>query len=157
MRVSRVLLDVNVLLAGFNRAADARVERESAQQLLASVVCRGSSTGFGGSQHVCDGTGELAVAYQGDVLLKVGEASKVDEWLDLNRNRFQSMRDILEAMGEDGDDLDVVVVKVPVSQDIVDEINRCVAISGRVTRLRDNLEKIGLGDTTLFERPRYPR
>lgn len=120
-------------------------------------VWKRSSTGFGGLQHVCDGSGELAIAYQGDVLLKVGEASKVDEWLDLNRNRFQSMRDMLEAMGEDGDDLDVVVVKVPVSQDIVDEINRCVAISGRVARLRENLTKIGVEDPSLLERLRFPR
>lgn len=120
-------------------------------------VWKRSSTGFEGLQHVCDGSGELAIAYQGDVLLKVGEASKVDEWLDLNRNRFQSMRDMLEAMGEDGDDLDVVVVKVPVSQDIVDEINRCVAISGRVARLRENLTKIGVEDPSLLERLRFPR
>lgn len=120
-------------------------------------VWKRSSTGFGGLQHVCDGSGELAVAYQGEVLLKIGEASRVDEWLDLNRDRFRSMRDMLEAMREDGDALEVVVVKVPVSQDIVAEINRCVAISGRVARLRDNLEKIGLGDPSLFERARFPR
>jgi hypothetical protein len=108
-----------------------------------------------GLHHVCDGTGELAVAYQGDVLLKVGGASSVDAWLDANREKFEQMREMLAGMGEDDDEL--VVLKLPVSQAIVDELNLCVAISGRVARLRENLERIGVEDPSLFERPRYPR
>lgn len=108
-----------------------------------------------GLDHVCDGTGEFAVAYQGDILLKIGSASSVDSWLDANREKFESMRAMLEEMGEQ--DSDVVVLKLPVSQAIVDEVNRCVAISGRVARLEEHLEQIGVDYPSLFDRPRYPR
>jgi hypothetical protein len=111
----------------------------------------------GGLTHVCDGTGEMAVAYQGDVLLKVGSADAVDAWHVANRGKFDLMREMLSSNDEGHDDLEVVVVKVPVSQPIIDEINLCVAISGRVAKLRENLVKIGADDPSLLERPRYPR
>lgn len=110
-----------------------------------------------GLEHVCDGTGEMAVAYQGDVLLKVGSAASVEDWFEGNRAKFDQMREMLLDMGEDDDDLEVVVIRVPVSQEIVDEINRCIAISGRVARFRENLERIGVADPSLLDRPRYPR
>lgn len=108
-------------------------------------------------EHVCDGTGEMAVAYQGDVLLKVGSAASVEDWFERNRAKFDQMREVLLDMGEDDDDLEVVVIRVPVSQDIVDEINRCIAISGRVAHFREHLERIGEADPSLIDRPTYPR
>jgi hypothetical protein len=109
-----------------------------------------------GLLHVCDGTGEMAIAYQGDALLKIGGASSVDAWLDANREKLDQMREMLAGMGEDDEDLDLVVLRLPVSQAIVDELNLCIAISGRVARLRENLERIGVDDPSLFDRPRYP-
>lgn len=41
MRALRVLLDVNVLIGGFNKNPEAKAEKESAQQLLASIVVQG--------------------------------------------------------------------------------------------------------------------
>jgi hypothetical protein len=107
-----------------------------------------------GLEHICDSTGELSVAWQGDILLKVGSAEMVNRWMDANRAKFDGMREMMEAMGDEFEE--IMVVRVPVSQAIIDEINLCVAISGRVARLRENLERIGIEDPSLFDRPRYP-
>jgi hypothetical protein len=43
---------------------------------------RAGKTVFGNNKtHVCDGTGELAVALIDDVMMKCGSADSVDEWI----------------------------------------------------------------------------
>jgi hypothetical protein len=111
-----------------------------------------------GLRHVCDATGELAVAHDGSMLLKVGSAEAVEAWETANRRKLAAMRQTMIEMGIPADEAgDVVIVRLPVSQEIVDEINACVGISGRVARLEENLAKIGHLDPSLATRRSYPR
>jgi hypothetical protein len=65
------------------------------------------------------------------------------------------MSEYMAAMGHEG--FEVVIVRLPVSPKTVAEMNACIAISGRVAKLEENLGRMGVGDPSLFSRPAYPR
>jgi len=106
-------------------------------------------------EHVCDATGMLGMVHDGYMLLHAGSAASAAEYMRLRKSKFDQMNDMLESMGEPRSD--IMVVELPVSQAIVDEMNACLTISGRVARLAENLERIGDDDPSLFSRPVYPR
>ncbi|NTF17356.1 hypothetical protein G6L37_02870 [Agrobacterium rubi] len=108
-----------------------------------------------GLRHVCDGTQEIAIAHDGEVLLKVGSAASVDDWYSKNAAKLVAMSEAMGRMGEDG--FEVVIVRLPVSPETVAEMNACIAYSGRVAKLADNLASIGAADPSLYSRPSYPR
>jgi hypothetical protein len=94
--------------------------------------------------HVCDGTGEMAIAYDGEVLMKVGEAKAVREWCDRARAKAPGLLD------------DLAMASFPVSEATVSLINDCVERSGLVAKLPKLLDEIGIADPSLAQRPRYP-
>jgi hypothetical protein len=106
-------------------------------------------------RHVCDGSEEIAIAHDGEMLLKAGSATAVENWLDKNREKLAKMSETLMDMG--CDPMEIILVRLPVSPETVSELNACVAISGRVSRLEDNLARIGIENPALFSRPNYPR
>jgi hypothetical protein len=108
-----------------------------------------------GLRHVCSGSEEIAIAHDGEMLLKAGSAASVEAWHEANKEKLRQMSETMAAMGHDG--VEVVIVRLPVSPATVHEMNACIAISGRVAKLEENLGKIGADDPSLFSRPSYPR
>lgn len=108
-----------------------------------------------GLRHVCRASEELAIAHDGEMLVKAGSAEMVEQWEASNREKLTAMNEMLVSMGEQGSE--IVVVRLPVCPDIVEEINLCIAISGRVRQLDDNLARIGRDNPDLFTRPQYPQ
>jgi len=108
-----------------------------------------------GLRHVCSGSDEIAIAHDGEVLLKAGSAASVGAWHEANRDKLRMMAEAMADMGDDG--FEVIIVRLPVSPETVEEMNACIAISGRVARLEENLARIGASDPSLFSRPVYPR
>ena len=95
--------------------------------------------------HVCDGTGEMAIAYDDDVLLKVGEAGAVRGWCDAARAKGGPLLEGIE------------MIAFPISEATVGLINDCVERTGLVAKLPQLLEEIGRADPSLAARPRYPK
>lgn len=108
-----------------------------------------------GLRHVCRASEEMAIAHDGEMLLKVGSADAVAQWELLNRAKFTAVNEAMQAMGHGP--TEVVVVNLPVCPDVIEEINNCVAISGRVQRLDESLARIGEANPDLFTRPIYPK
>ena len=91
-------------------------------------------------RHVCDGTGQLAVAMLEDMILKTGSAEDVDEWVRR------------KAGGAD-----VTVIRFPVTPETVEELNACVANSTRGPALVENLGRIGRDQAATVPLPGFPR
>jgi hypothetical protein len=104
--------------------------------------------------HVCDGTGELGMVHDGESLLHAGSARSAEEYLKSRKPRFDQMNEMLDDMGEPR--VEVMLVRLPVSQAIVDEMNSCLACTGRVAKLEKFLTEIGEQDPSLLGRPVYP-
>lgn len=102
-------------------------------------------------RHVCDGTGELAVAFDSEdgTLHKHGEASRVAEWAAGIRKKFAQAgaQDLAAA---------IEVISFPACAETVLELNACAAVTGRVTGIASRLEAIGRLRPDLVARPRYP-
>jgi hypothetical protein len=96
-----------------------------------------------GLRHVCDGSGELAIAYAGDVMLHMGSAQSVDAWF--NKKGAQYM--LIEVSDP------VEIVRFPVCDETVAEMNRMSANPNRVSILFDTLTKIGEARPDLLDRP----
>lgn len=90
--------------------------------------------------HVCDGTEELAVAMLDDVMVKTGSAKSVESW-------------VKQKCG----DSDITIIRFPVSEETVSELNLCANNSTRAAHLIENLTKIGSENPPLAARPKYPR
>lgn len=108
-----------------------------------------------GLRHVCSGSDEIAIAHDGEMLLKAGSAASVEAWHASNSDKLAKMTQSMADMGHEG--FEVVIVRLPISPETVEEMNACIAISGRVARLEENLSRIGAADPSLFSRPIYPR
>lgn len=96
-----------------------------------------------GLRHVCDGSGELAIAFAGDVMLHMGSAQSVDAWF--NKKGAQYM--LIEVSDP------VEIVRFPVCDETVAEMNRMSANPNRVSILFDTLTKIGEARPDLLDRP----
>lgn len=107
-----------------------------------------------GLRHVCGPSDEIAIAHDGEVLLKAGSAASVEAWLAANTEKFARMTEDMANMGHEG--YEIVLVRMPISPETVEEMNACIAISGRVSRLEENLARVGAADPLLFSRPVYP-
>lgn len=108
-----------------------------------------------GLRHVCGPHDEIAIAHDGDMLLKAGSAASVDVWYSKNKAKMEKMAEVMADSGHEG--FEVTIVRLPISQETVEEMNACISISGRVRKLAENLERIGQADPSLFSRPVYPR
>jgi hypothetical protein len=106
-----------------------------------------------GLRHICGAHDEMAIAHDGQMLLKVGSAEAVSQWEVSTRAKYAAMNEMLSDMGNDP--VEVTIVRIPVSPETVEEINACIAISGRVRHLEANLERIGVANPGLALRPTY--
>jgi len=101
--------------------------------------------------HVCDGSQNLAVAYDSvdGILFKHGHLGRVQEWAAKTRRTFSEAGagDLAAA---------ITVISFPVAEETVNELNACVATTGRVLRLPEALERIAAARPDLLARPRYP-
>lgn len=104
-----------------------------------STVTRGRKAN---PRHVCDGTGELAIVHDGKILLHAGSAQSAEAWLEANKPKFELMNVQLEDLGEGP--VELIVVRMPVHPETVNEMNACLAVSGRVSRIHDRLETFAL-------------
>lgn len=102
-------------------------------------------------RRVCDGTQAIGVAYDAEngVLHKHGHLPRVQEWAAATRQKF------LEA-GFDDMAKGIVVIGFPVSEATVAELNACIAISGRVLQMEENLTRLVASHPKLADPPRYP-
>lgn len=107
-----------------------------------------------GLRHVCGAHDQLAIAHDGQMLLKTGSASAIAQWEASTRGKYAAMNEMLSSMGNDP--VEITIVRMPVSPETVEEINACIAISGRVRHLEANLERIGVANPGLSLRPIYP-
>lgn len=96
-----------------------------------------------GLRHVCDGSGELAIAYAGDVMLHMGSAQSVDAWFKKKGAQYMLI--------EDSDPVEIV--RFPVCDETVAEMNRMRGNPNRVSILLDTLTKIGEARPDLLNRP----
>lgn len=103
-----------------------------------------------GERHVCDGSQEVAVAYDAEngTLIKHGSLTRVQEYA------AQARRVFCEGGHEDLA-LAIEVVSFPVSEETVAELNACVATTGRVLKLPEALARIASERPDLVARPRY--
>lgn len=83
---------------------------------------------------VCPGHGEMAVAYDedGGVLHAHGERSRVEAWAERTRG-------ILAAGGFPELSAGIAVIAFAPTPEALEELNACVAITGRVSRLAERL------------------
>lgn len=86
-----------------------------------------------GLRHVCDGSSELAVAFQDDRMLKLGSVDSVRKWFDKNAAKYIF----------DDESSEVQIVSFPICQETVDEMNNLIRNSNRIPILFDILTKIG--------------
>ena len=96
-----------------------------------------------GLRHVCDGSGELAIAYQADVMLRMGSVKSVRAWFDKRAAMCMA----------DDESAPVEIVAFPVCQETVEEMNRMHANPNRVTKLLETLAAIGEVRPDLLNRP----
>lgn len=108
----------------------------------------------GDLRHVCGASDEIAIAHDGEILLKAGSADMVDHWYEANKEKFDKVAEAMAAMGHEG--AEVVIVRFGVSPETVAELNACVSISGRVSQLEANLARIVAAHPELCSRPTYP-
>lgn len=111
-----------------------------------------SSTGRAGvGRHVCDGTQRIAVAYDAEdgVVHKHGSAELVEAWASKTRTKFSGggLPQLAEA---------IVVLSFPVLQVTVDELNLCIATTGRVLGLEVKLRRMLQDNPELANLPVYP-
>ncbi len=85
-----------------------------------------------GLKHVCGANDLLAIAYVGDLLLKVGSTESVEAHSAKLRQQCEMFD-----MGE------LQVVSFPVTPETVSELNLCRSYSGRVAHLVERLTEIG--------------
>lgn len=104
--------------------------------------------------HVCDGSEELGMVHDGESLLHAGSARSAEAYLEKNKAKFDQMNEVFSAMGEA--QVEIMLVRLPVAQAIIDEMNSCLACTGRVAKLEEHLATIGEQDPSLFDRPVYP-
>ena len=91
--------------------------------------------GMGGN-HVADGSGQMAVAFDDDgVLMKHGEASRVSAYAE------KAEKALSHAMGDDAPR--ITVLSFPVTPETIAELNACTAASGRVMTLERRLAAMG--------------
>lgn len=94
---------------------------------------------FSTLKHICRGSEDLAIAILDDCMVKCGEAVAVENWVAKNSGVF-----------------DVTVVRFPVSEETVAELNACAENSNRAAILIERLTEIGNSNPELSARPRYP-
>lgn len=77
--------------------------------------------------HVCGGSGKLAVAIetQEGILHKHGSAAKVSKWAEGHRQKVIDHPELAVFFT-------IEVVEFQINQAVLDELNRCVATSGRI-------------------------
>jgi hypothetical protein len=85
-----------------------------------------------GLKHICGPGDALAIAYVGDILLKVGSAKSVGG---------QSAK--LRQQCEIFDEGELQLITFPVTPETVAELNLCLRYSGRVAHLIERLTEIG--------------
>lgn len=102
-------------------------------------------------RHVCDGTGEIGVAYDAGsgTLHKHGESARVQRWASATRRKFSGA-------GYEDMARDIVVISFPVTPETVAELNACVATTGRVATLQARLTRLLETRPELLTLPRYP-
>ena len=90
---------------------------------------------------VCPGDGEMAVAYDedGGVLHAHGERGRVEAWAERTRG-------ILTAGGCPERSAGIVVVAFAPTPEALDELNACLAITGRVAHLAGRLAEMAARD-----------
>lgn len=95
--------------------------------------------------HVCDGTGELAVLFDSEdgTLHKVGEAGAVHD-------RASTMRKKLVDAGMDELSAGLVVISLPVREETVELVNKCVEITGFCLKLEDELSRLSADEQPLL-------
>lgn len=96
-----------------------------------------------GLRHVCDGSGELAVAFQQGVMLQMGSAKAVRAWFDKKAAMYML----------DDESEPVEIVTFPVCEETVAKMNRMHANSSRVIKLFETLTAIGGTRPDLLNRP----
>lgn len=104
-----------------------------------------SSLSNGALRHVCSGSEELAVARDGDVLLKVGPAASIDRWFEKNREAIVKVSEISAFFGNEGG---VEVFRFQATPETIQEMNACIAITGRVARIHERLAQLGAAAPT---------
>lgn len=90
-----------------------------------------------------DPSDELAISYDGDVLLKHGKAELVEARMNILREAYRKsgQMDLAE---------DVKTITLPVDKltdEMLQEINACLEISGRVAHLADRLAAMAPAET----------
>jgi hypothetical protein len=82
---------------------------------------------IGDETHVCGGSSKLAVAIeiQDGILYKHGSAEKVSKWADGHRQKAIEHPELATFFA-------VEVIEFQINQAVLDELNRCVATSGRI-------------------------
>lgn len=81
----------------------------------------------GDETHVCGGSGKLAVAIevQDGILQKHGSAEKVGKWAEGHRQKVIEHPELATFFT-------IEVVEFQINQAVLDELNRCVATTGRI-------------------------
>jgi hypothetical protein len=100
------------------------------------------SSGSGPAIHICSGSQRLALAVDPEgVLFKHGAAEQVSGWADTQRAK-PGLAEMLP----------FEVIIFPVNEPVLEELNRCLATSGRARGFKDFLGSLSAEDFG----PQYP-
>jgi hypothetical protein len=90
-------------------------------------------------RHVCDGTAELAISLIDDTMMKHGSARSVEAWAATK-----------------GAGYDVTIIRLPVSEEAVEELNRCVRNTNRAAALVAEMTETEITAAPLSMPTRFP-
>ena len=108
------------------------------------------------ARHVCSAGEELAIVHDGEILHHAGSSASAERWMLAREGQFAAMNEKLREMGDE--EVELFVVRMPVAPETVLEMNKCLAISGRVSHIEENLLRAGVTlDPYVEQAMRIPR